>query len=53
MAEEITKFPGKAEEENKSSRLAEWRPLETIFRPTSKNVASVGNYNSGIAFLLR
>jgi hypothetical protein len=35
MAEEITKFPGKAEE-NKISRLAEWRPLGRFPSPLKK-----------------
>ena len=41
MAEETTKFPGKAEE-NKSSRPAEWRPLESLRRELDRLFAEFG-----------
>jgi HSP20 family molecular chaperone IbpA len=47
MAEETTKFPGKAEE-NKSSRPAEWRPLESLRRELGRlfNEFGVGSWSS-------
>ena len=47
MAEETTKFPGKAEE-NKSSRPAEWRPLESLRRELDRlcNEFGVGSWRS-------
>src|SRR5256885_12250011 len=41
MAEETTKFPGKAEED-KSSRPAEWRPLESLRRELDRRFAEFG-----------
>jgi HSP20 family protein len=47
MAEETTKFPGKAEE-NKISGPAEWRPLESLLRELDRlfDEFGVGSWRS-------